>query len=97
MITVSLSNAGAYDEALHSPATVPQAGDIMIITKDDGTCGGRAAAVIAFDIEVEGKTYLAQATMTVRNLIMALRILDSRYEDGIPLNTARDYKVGDDK
>ncbi len=62
---------------------LPEGGDLVIITKDNAMQSGRAAAVITFTVEVEtGVMRRVQASVPVRALVAALRVLDAAHEDG---------------
>lgn len=57
-------------------------GDVHIVTKDGATDGGKAAALIAFSVQLpDGSVRIAQAVTTVRLLMSALAALRGRYGD----------------
>lgn len=97
-MTLSLGNDGAFDELVHkglgAKGSLPQGSDMTLATTDNGTQEGRAIAVIAFDVQLpDGSVRTAQATVTVRQLTMALAALRGRYGDEGRVQVARSGKV----
>lgn len=82
---IKLGNDAAFEAAVHGDGTMPvlpEGGDCEIITKDHGTESGRALACITWTVQVEdGKRCRVQATVTLRNLMMAFAALRGRYGD----------------
>lgn len=66
-----LNDGRLFDKLVHGG--VKQASSITIATKSCGTEGGKAVAVVAFDVELEGKLVHVQATTTARLLVTAGR------------------------
>lgn len=88
VITLKLGQDAEYDRLVglgrpEAPA-VPQATSVTIATKDRAMASGRAGAVLAFEVQTpDGRRFTAQATISVRNLLMALAGIRGRYgEDG---------------
>lgn len=78
----------AFDAALQG--TLPEAGDLCIITKDRATEGGNPGALLTFTVGLpDGKFARAQAVATVKNLILALDVLRVKYEGFGPLDLSR--------
>jgi hypothetical protein len=69
--------------------TLPEGGDLMLITKHGGTESERAIAMLTFTVEVGGKMRRAQAVTTVKLLKACLKMLNGRYTDeGFPVDLA---------
>lgn len=84
-LQILLNKPREFDEAVHGKGevpSIPEAGDLSIITKDLGTDEGRALAVITFTAEHEGKRVRCQAVTTVRVLEALLGAINGRYENG---------------
>lgn len=77
-----------YDTLLRGLDGIPtlaEFGDLAICTKHRAMESGRAAAIITFMVEVDGKRCRAQAVTPVRQLIQTLKILQAKYtDDGMP-------------
>ena len=84
-LRIVLDSAAEFDHSVHHD-TVPDAGDLAVITKHSATKGGSAAACLTFHVEVDGKPLRVQTVTTVA-LLRALGVtLIARYdEDGKPL------------
>ncbi len=80
-IHVTLNDQAAFDQAVHAHESLPERGDLEIITVDRGTEDGNPAAVITFSVRLPDNTggYRAQAVTTVRALQAALGAIDERY------------------
>jgi hypothetical protein len=88
-VRVILDNyEGAFDKTVHGQSgmeTLPQVSPIRIITKNNGTDGGRAIACVTFDAEIDGRIVRVQAVTTMRLLRGACQILMAKYSaDGLP-------------
>lgn len=84
-LNIALNKPEEFDQVVHGTPdlpSLPQASTVQLITKDRATESGRAGVVITFLVAVDGKPMRAQATVSVRNLVAALTVLDARYEDG---------------
>jgi hypothetical protein len=84
VINVRLNEPALFDGLVHGCdgiRSLPEGGDIQIVTKDGGMESGRAAAVISFTVDLNGELLRAQAAIPVRLLIATLRILHARYGD----------------
>lgn len=82
-LPVNLNDTELFDNTvrgLDGVQTLRDAGDLQIITKDQGTEGGRAIACLTFSVEVDGKLVRAQTVTTVRLLATALSALRGRYD-----------------
>ena len=65
--------------------TLAEGGDLVICTKHGALESGRAGAIIAFTVDVDGTLCRAQAVTPVRQLIFALKLLQAKYtDDGMP-------------
>lgn len=83
VLQVLLNQPDEFDRAVHGDDRVPalpEGGDLALITKDQATVNGAAGAVLTFTVELDGKLRRAQTVVTVKNLMLALRILEARYE-----------------
>lgn len=79
---VDLDDGKLFDELVHS--SLPEGGDLSIVTKDNATVAGNPAAVISFTVELPGgKLARAQCVTTVRNIMAAFAILRGRYGDSL--------------
>lgn len=73
--------------------TLPEGGDLTLITKHDGAISGRAIAMLTFTVEVDGKMRQAQAVTSIKLLKWMLQVLDGRYDDdGFPHETPGEPK-----
>lgn len=85
-LPVKLNEPDLFDITVHGQdgvRTLMDAGDLQIITKDNGTHSGRALACLTFTVDVDGKPVRVQTVTTVRLLTSAFAILRGRYgEDG---------------
>lgn len=80
-IHVKLARDNEFHEAVFGTDALKEGGDLMVITKDNGTETGRGIAVLTFTVDVDGKHKRAQTVTTIRALKGLLRILDARYDD----------------
>jgi hypothetical protein len=81
-ISLLLGQDAEFDKAIRGPNTLPDRGDLKIITKDKGTEGGNPIAVLTFTVQLpDGKEYKAQTVTTVRLLLSVLAGLRGRYGD----------------
>ena len=65
--------------------TLPEGGDLSVITKHDGAISGRAIAMLTFTVQVEGVSMIAQAVTSIKLLKQMLRMIDAKYtDDGWP-------------
>lgn len=87
-ITVLLDKRTLFDNIIHGRdgvRTLPDSGDLTIVTKHGAMESGRAAACLTFTVEVSGKRARARTVVPVRLLLSTLRILQTIYsEDGMP-------------
>ena len=68
----------AFDDALKD--TLPDGGDLQIITKDAGTVNGNPVAILTFTVELPDGTFRkAQTVTTVALLMGTLAILRGKY------------------
>lgn len=81
-IRLVLGNDKLFGELVHGG--LPQASEITICTKDDGTQRGMPAAVISFEVEINGKRQRVQAVATVRLLVGFYSAMKGRYGPGGP-------------
>ena len=73
-ISIAIDKPAEYDAAVHGG--LPEAGDLRIITKRNGTQEGRPVAVLTFSVQMpDGSLKPVQAAVTVRNLVAALGAL----------------------
>lgn len=88
VLPVLINQPDEFDRAVHGDdqlRALRECGDLRLITKDDAMVSGRAGAVFAFTVELDGRLFRAQATVPVRLLKLALRIVESGYDDdGMP-------------
>jgi hypothetical protein len=61
--------------------TLPEAGDLTLITKHNGALSGRAIAMLTFKVEVDGKVRRAQAVTSIKLLKTMLMAIDRLYDD----------------
>lgn len=77
-LTLDDGSGKDFDEALRD--TLKDGGDLHIITKHTGTKEGRPIAILTFTVEVApGVKKKAQTVTTVRNLLGAADLIQSRY------------------
>lgn len=84
-IKLSISDPERFDKIVHGKdgvRTVPDAGDLEVVTKDKATESGRSIAVLTFTVDIDGKPARAQTVTTVRCLMDMLKALQSDYDDG---------------
>lgn len=78
-INLVLDNAEQFDQAVHND-TVPECGDLKIITKARATDAGLPAAVLTFHVVLpNGKRQRVQTVTTVRLLCQAVRGIEARH------------------
>jgi len=77
---IKLNNHLVYDGALKG--SLPEHGDIAIVTKDGAMESGAAAAMITFSVDLpDGTKQRVQTVTTVKLLLGALAALRGRYDD----------------
>ena len=77
-VSIALDAGDVFDQLVHGG--LRDGGDLRVVTKNNATEGGRAAAVLAFTVELpSGGLAQVQTVVTVRNLMMVLVALRSRY------------------
>jgi hypothetical protein len=74
-LAVKLNDAEAFDAVLKN--SLPEGGDLTIITKDFGTVGGNPVAMITFTVEVNGERKTAQTVTTLKLLLTILNVFQN--------------------
>lgn len=78
-INLVLDNAEEFDQAVHDN-TLPECGDLKIITKARATNAGLPAAVLTFTVALpDGKRQRVQTVTTVRLLCQAARAIEAKH------------------
>lgn len=78
-VSLKLGDDAAYDDAVHN--SLPDFGDLTVITKDVATTNGAAGAVLTFHTNSCGHRVRVQTTTTVNCLRAMLKALEGRYDD----------------
>lgn len=78
-----LGNDKMFDELVHGG--LPQASDMTICTKDNGTQSGKPCVVVSFTVQMPDGTFKqVQAVTTVRLLVGFYSAMKGRYGPGGP-------------
>lgn len=96
-LVIKLNDVELYDAVIAD--SLPECGDLAVITKDGGMESGAAGAVITFTVQLpDGTIGRAQAATTVRLLISLGAALSGRYGDasGEALIAPSDTVLSDD-
>lgn len=84
-LDIVLNDQAKFDAAVHGDGqlpSLPEGGDLALITKDGVTSSGRALACLTFTVTLpDGSRARAQHVTTVRLLTMMLAALRGRYGD----------------
>jgi len=81
-VRLLLNDVAEYDKVIAN--SLPEGGDLRIITKDVGMESGRASALFCFTVQLpDGTKATAQAAVTVNTLQTLAAGLNGRYEDGL--------------
>lgn len=79
-IAIKLDDKEAFDRNLQN--SLPDGGDLKIITKDNATVGGNPAVMLIFSVRLpDGSLRKAQTVTTMKLLRTVLRALDGKYSD----------------
>ena len=77
-VKVNLADTELFDELVHN--SLPEGGDLQIVTKDAATVGGKPCVCISFTVQLpDGSLGRAQCVTTLRNMMNALAVLRGRY------------------
>ena len=76
-VTIKLNDSLAFDAILKN--SLPEGGDLTIITKDNATITGSPVVMIAFTVEVNGRIEQVQAVTTMKLFVSVLRALGAKY------------------
>lgn len=71
--------AGEFDAVIID--SLPDYGDVRLITKDDATDGGQAAVMLTFTVDVNGERRAVQTVTTMRLLKTAFAAINAKYDD----------------
>jgi len=86
-LEIKLNNIGRFDEVIQN--SLPDGGDLEIITKDAGMQSGRGIVMFTFTVDVGGKACRAQTVTTMRNFrAIAMAIASTYDDDGFRVNMA---------
>lgn len=78
MIDIRFNDVETFDKVVEH--SLPEGGDLTIVTKDHATRDGNPAAVLTWTVQTrDGKYDRVQAAVTVRLLLQALHALMGRY------------------
>lgn len=79
-ITILLDDHEVYDRVIKN--SIPDEGDLTLVTKDHGMQSGRAIAMLTFHVHTpDGERKVAQTVVSVRILMTMLAALKGRYTD----------------
>ena len=77
-IAINLNDAEKFDSILKD--SLPEGGDLQIITKNGATVGGQPAVMFAFSVQLpDGSLKKAQIVTTLRLVTTILRALEQKY------------------
>lgn len=83
-VAIRLNDADLFDKILKG--SLPEGGDLMIITKDNATVGGNPAVMISFSVELPtGGLAVAQTVTTLNLLMTVLNALKAKYGQNMEL------------
>lgn len=92
-VQVKLNNIERFDEIIKD--SLPDGGDLEIITRDAGTESGRGIVMFTFSVEIDGKLRRAQTVTTMRNFrAIAFAITSTYDDDGFRVNMANPLDDG---
>lgn len=75
---IQLNDAQSFDAVLKG--SLPDGGDVTLITKDNATTGGNPAVMLTFSVQLpDGSMAIAQTVTTLRNFLAAAQVLKSKY------------------
>lgn len=83
-VSIKLNDAASFDNAVHGKdgvRTLQDGSDLAVITKDGAMDSGRAAAVLTFSVNVDGKVCRAQTVVSVRLMHSIGAALSGRYDE----------------
>ena len=88
-LRVRINDAGLYDRAIKE--SIPELGDMMIVTKDGAMESGRSSVMVTFRVTLpDGTIQRVQAATTVKLFKMACAALTGAYNDeGINIQEGR--------
>lgn len=86
-LQVRLNDVTRYDEIIQN--SIPDCGDLEIITKDAGMVSGRGIVMFTFTANIEGKLHRVQTVTTMRMFRAIANAIVSTYDDeGFRVNMA---------
>lgn len=86
-LTVQLNNIERFDEVIKN--SLPDGGDLEVITKDAGMVSGRGIVMFTFSVDVGGEVKRVQTVTTMRNFRAIANAIVSTYDDeGFRVNMA---------
>lgn len=87
-VQIKLGDDAVFDECVHN--ALPEGGDLMMVTKDNATKGGRPAVCLTFTVQLPGGTLArAQTVVTGRNFALMAAAFRGRYgSEGDCVSTA---------
>lgn len=92
-LEVKLNNIDRFDEVIRN--SLPDGGDLEIITKDAGMKSGRGIVMFTFTVNVDGKLCRAQTVTTMRSFRAIASAIASTYDDdGYRVNMANPLDDG---
>jgi hypothetical protein len=89
-ISIKLNDPEAFDRILRGPDSLPDAGEMSMVTKDNGTAAGRPCVLLSHWVKCpDGSIKLAQTTITGRLFANMAATFRGRYgPDGDRVCTA---------
>ncbi len=78
-LKININNQqGEFDEILKN--SLPDGGDISIITKDNATVGGDPAIMVTFHVQLPDGTFAkAQTVTTMKLFLTTVNVLNAKY------------------
>ncbi len=86
-LSIKLNNIERFDEIIKG--SLPDGGDLEIVTKDAGMVSGRGIVMLTFTVDVDGEMKRAQTVTSMRNFRAIASAICSTYDDdGFRVNMA---------
>lgn len=81
-VRIRLADEDLYDKLCRGPESLRDCGDLMVVTKDSGTEGGRPIVLLTFTVEMPDGTFRrAQTAVTGRLFAGVCAAFRGRYGD----------------
>lgn len=86
-LKTKLNDIKRFDEVIKN--SLPDLGDLEIITKDAGMVSGRGIVMLTFTVDIDGELKRAQTVTSMRNFRAIANAIVSTYDDdGFRVNMA---------